>query len=206
MTLVFELIVLVLSVIIHEVSHGLAANSLGDPTAKNMGRLSLNPARHIDLWGSIIIPLILVLVRAGFIIGWAKPVPFNPANLRHQRWGPALVAVAGPGANLGIAAVCAVFLRLVGPAVELSTLTVFALQYIVVINVWLALFNLLPLPPLDGSKIVAAFLPYRYERMYLSLEQYGLLLLIPVIIFILPLLAGPFMRLLALILGNYFRF
>lgn len=204
MTLVFELIVLVLSVIIHEISHGLAANSMGDPTAKNQGRLSLNPLRHIDLWGSILIPLVLVVVKAGFIIGWAKPVPFNPANLRYQRWGPALVALAGPVANLVIAGVCAVVLRLLGG--EFSALTVFALQFIVVINVWLALFNLLPLPPLDGSKVVAAFLPYRYERVYLSLEQYGLLLLIPVIIFVLPLLSRPFMGILAWILGSYFRF
>src|SRR3989338_7309754 len=111
MTLVFELIVLILSVIIHEVSHGLAAHSLGDPTAKNQGRLSLNPIRHVDLWGSILIPLVLVIVKAGFIIGWAKPVPFNPANLRYQRWGPALVAAAGPASNLLIAAACAVVLR-----------------------------------------------------------------------------------------------
>jgi len=97
MDTIFQIAALIMSVVVHEVSHGYAARALGDSTAEYAGRLTLNPVKHIDLWGSIIIPIILVLTKAGFIIGWAKPVPVNPYNLRNQRWGEAIVAAAGPG-------------------------------------------------------------------------------------------------------------
>ncbi len=162
---IFVIAALMLSIVIHELAHGHAANALGDPTARLAGRLSPNPLRHIDPLGSVIIPGILYLTHAGILFGWAKPVPYNPYNLRNQKWGEALVAVAGPAVNILIAVVFAVLIRLADPlGLSLSFLSLAA--YIVYINLLLAFFNMIPLPPLDGSKILAAFLPYKLNRSY----------------------------------------
>lgn len=163
MQLVFTIAVLVMSVVIHETSHGYAANYLGDPTAKLLGRLSLNPLRHLDPVGSILVPGILALM-GGFVIGWAKPVPYDPSRLRAGKWGPAIVAAAGPLSNLLIAAVFALALRFM-PAGVLSGPAMTLWVTVVIINIMLAIFNLIPVPPLDGSKILFALLPYRLRHL-----------------------------------------
>lgn len=170
---IFIILILILSVVIHEVSHGYVAQMLGDPTARLAGRLTLNPLKHLDPLGSIIIPAILVLTNANILFGWAKPVPYNPYNLRNQRWGEALVAGAGPLTNLFIAIVFGLFIRfgilfdvisIAGPFVELASAVVY-------INILLALFNLIPVPPLDGSKVLASVLPYRAHRKYMDFQE-----------------------------------
>ncbi len=180
MDTVFQIIILIMSVVVHEVSHGFMARRLGDRTAEYAGRLTLNPIRHIDLWGSVIVPLILVISKAGFIIGWAKPVPVNPYNLRNQRWGEALVAAAGPASNIVLALVFGLFIRF--GLVPFSVLP--AVGLIVYINLILAVFNLVPIPPLDGSKILFALLPPRFFHFREILERYGLFFAIIFILFL----------------------
>ena len=165
------LVVLFFSVIIHEVSHGYAAKALGDDTAYYSGRLTLNPAPHIDLFGTIILPLILYLVGSPFLIGWAKPVPVNPYNFVNPRQDFAKVAAAGPLSNIALALISTAaiaLLRISGMTFTFS-LIVKLLQYAIFINILLAVFNLVPVPPLDGSRILSAILPYdkayKYERI-----------------------------------------
>lgn len=165
MFILFQIIILLFSAIIHEWAHGYAAYRLGDDTAKQLGRLSLNPLVHLDIFGSIILPILLVLANFGFIFGYAKPVPFNPAKLRDWRYGMAKVAAAGPLSNLFIAAFLGLFLRFL-PA---SSFTIF-LSLVVYINILLAVFNLVPLPPLDGSKIIASFLPTKAQHWLFHYE------------------------------------
>ncbi len=168
---------LVMSIIIHEVAHGFMANWLGDPTARLAGRLTLNPISHIDLLGSIILPGFLALTQSGLLFGWAKPVPYNPYNLKNQRWGEVLVAAAGPGVNLIIAFVFAAIVRF-APGFGVSDAFLELASYIVYINILLAFFNLIPIPPLDGSKILGGILPtsleMRYRRLGDSMERLGL--------------------------------
>jgi Zn-dependent protease len=181
---VFQIAILVMSVVIHEVSHGFMAYALGDPTAKYAGRLTLNPIPHIDPFGSIILPLILALLPGGIVFGWAKPVPYNPYNLRNQKWGPGLVAGVGPLANIFVALVFGAIIRfadilpLAVPAafIEISVL-------VVLLNIVLAVFNLVPIPPLDGSKVLFTFLPYHLDYIQQFLEQYGFFLLLIFIFF-----------------------
>ncbi len=158
-----SIIILVVSIIIHEISHGWAAYSQGDKTAYLKGRLSLNPFVHIDWLGSIIIPLFLILTNSGFIVGWAKPVPYNPNNLKNKRWGEFLVAIAGPLSNFILSIIflfVSAFLYSHQPdnsiPFQLTNLAAF-------MNLLLALFNLLPIPPLDGSKIFLAIFPYQIK-------------------------------------------
>ncbi|MEK7209588.1 MAG: site-2 protease family protein [Patescibacteria group bacterium] len=200
--LVFNLAVLILSVVIHEVSHGLMANRLGDPTAKDLGRLSFNPLKHLDFMGSFLIPF-LTYIGGGFIFGWAKPVPYNPYNLKNQKWGPALVAAAGPASNFIVAIVFGLVLRFV-PAIPFAT--ALAVSVIVYINILLGVFNLVPIPPLDGSKILAGFLPYRYERQFLMLERWGMFLVILFIFFLFPLLSPVIPFMFRFITGSSFMF
>lgn len=186
MILVLQIAILLMSVVVHEVSHGAMANYLGDPTAKYAGRLSLNPIKHLDFFGSFIFPLLLLLISGGkFAFGWAKPVPYNPHNLRNQKWGPALVAGAGPGANLAVALAFGFPLRFI-PFWESAYLynLGYIFSIIVFINILLAIFNLVPIPPLDGSKILFSAIPYRYENVKVFLERYGLFLLIFFIFFL----------------------
>ncbi|PJE74474.1 MAG: hypothetical protein COV01_00340 [Candidatus Taylorbacteria bacterium CG10_big_fil_rev_8_21_14_0_10_41_48] len=170
---IFSLIILLFSVVIHEVSHGYAALIQGDKTAEYAGRLTLNPIKHIDMVGTILLPVFSIMF-GGFLFGWAKPVPYNPYNLRNQRWGELYVAIAGPLANIALALVFGLFIRfyvipaglLAGPIGTISSI-------IVLINVTLALFNLMPVPPLDGSKIISALLPAGFMAIRQKIEQFG---------------------------------
>lgn len=192
---IFAIAVLIMSIVIHEVSHGYTAYALGDSTAKDAGRLNLNPFRHLDLFGSFIIPAITYLI-GGFIFGWAKPVPYNPYNLRNQKWGPALVGAAGPLSNFLVAVVFGLLIRygstfafLPASFFQIATLIVF-------INLILGIFNLVPIPPLDGSKVLFSFFPYGWRNIETFLEQFGFIILLIFIFFffqlLLPIVSGLF--------------
>lgn len=170
---VTSILALVIAVVFHEVSHGYVANLLGDSTAKYAGRLSLNPIHHIDLWGTIIIPFLLILSNAGFVFGWAKPVPVNYYNLKYGKWGPILVALAGPVTNFLIVVICGAFVRLLPTGTALPYLFVM----IGLVNAFLMLFNLIPIPPLDGSHVLLTFLERRPDITRV-LQQYGMFILI----------------------------
>lgn len=184
---IIALVVLIFSAILHEVAHGYVADKLGDPTARLMGRLTLNPIPHIDLWMSIVLPLLLILNPASHIIfGAAKPVPVDPFNLKEGRKDIALVSLAGPLTNISIAIFFALIIRLLNlqPDTNLLVLSPF-FTLIVTINLLLAIFNLLPIPPLDGSKVFALLLPEKDANAYLSLSSIGMfiiffLLLVPI--------------------------
>jgi Zn-dependent protease len=162
---------------IHEFSHALVAYKLGDSTAKYAGRITLNPLAHLDLFGTIL------LFVVGF--GWGKPVPFNPYNLRDQKYGPLLIAIAGPLSNLIIAIVFGLALRFF-VAYEMAYGLILLFSVIVFLNIILAVFNLLPIPPLDGSKILFALLPDSMNDLKMTLERYGLFILIFFLFFLLP--------------------
>lgn len=172
-----------MSVVIHEVSHGFAALALGDPTAKYEGRLTLNPFSHLDPVGSILVPLAGYFL-GGFIIGWARPVPFNPYNLRSARWGEALVAVAGPLSNIALALIFGLLIRFNSSGIFLNQASLGLASFVVLINITLAIFNLIPIPPLDGSKILFAFLPYKWSNFKQSLERFGLIFVFIFIFFL----------------------
>lgn len=171
-----------MSIVVHEVSHGFIAEYFGDDTARNAGRLTLNPIKHLDLFGSIILPTVLILSKAGFLFGWAKPVPYNPNNLSHRKWGTIAVASAGVMANFFIAIVFGVIIRLSSSFV-LPSGFYFITSAIVIVNLALGIFNLVPIPPLDGSKIFFSFLPERAFSFIQTYEQYSLILLLVFIVF-----------------------
>ncbi len=229
----FYIVILLYSVIIHEVSHGVMALWLGDTTAKYAGRLNLNPAHHIDPIGSIVVPLVMMFTT-GFAFGWAKPVPYNPYNLRDQKWGPAFVAFAGPLSNFTIAFVAALIAKIlpVALAIKLDVLErfvgvlggagdwaerwghlaeavagsggsiLFGLMIMIIFwNVVLGMFNLLPIPPLDGSKLMYSLLSLRTETI-IMFEQLGFILLL-IVIFI-PVLSAPIMQLINAALNFFF--
>lgn len=182
LNIIYSIVILIFSVVIHEVAHGYAALFLGDPTAKYEKRLTLNPLRHIDPVGSILVPIITSF--AGLTFGWAKPVPYNPYNLKNPRWGEFFIALAGPVSNLVIALLAAVslnyvvgFIGLTGPAISL-------LLMIVVVNISLMVFNLTPLYPLDGSKVLFAFIPAKYEHVKEFLIRYSFPLLLLALLFL----------------------
>ncbi len=177
---VFKLIVLVFSVVVHEISHGFVAQRLGDPTAQRAGRLTLNPIPHIDLFGSVILPLIMYFSNTGVLFGWAKPVPVDPRYFKHRDRDMAYVSAAGPLSNLTLAAVFAVFFRAL-PYFSTGA-TALALQnffiIIVMTNIQLAIFNLVPIPPLDGSGVLLALLPRAANGIREMLERYGIFFLL----------------------------
>lgn len=189
---------LILSIVLHEMAHGYAANALGDPTARLRGRLSGNPLVHMDPIGSVLVPAFLFFSGASFLFGWAKPVPYNPYNLRNAKWGEALVAAAGPAVNLLLAAIFAIIIRS-ADMLGLSYAFVELASYIVFINILLAFFNMIPFPPLDGSKILAALLPLRarmgYQNFVMKVESLGIVVTFLLIFILIQVLWTPFSQL-----------
>jgi Zn-dependent protease len=183
------ILIFLFSVIIHEIFHGEVANLLGDQTAKDAGRLTLNPIKHLDPFGSIILPGFLFLMSLGlppekrFIFGWAKPVPVNPYNFRDQKYGEAKVAMAGPGANLLIALIFGFSIRFLPLENPFSQKLGIIFAQITWVNLLLAFLNLIPIFPLDGSHILFAFLPPRFESLKIFLQRYGFIILVLVIIY-----------------------
>jgi Zn-dependent protease len=186
--IIISIIPILFAVILHEVSHGYAAYRLGDPTAKMMGRLTLNPISHIDIFGTILIPLFLYIATDGqFVFGYAKPVPINPYNFRNPKRDMAISAAAGPVTNLLLAAACVILwkhvispLSLVAP--DMNTTFFDPLKSLlavgVTINVVLAVFNMIPIPPLDGGRVLMGILPYRQAAALGRLERYGFMIVI----------------------------
>jgi Zn-dependent protease len=205
---------LVFAIVLHEVAHGWVADRLGDHTARDRGRLTLNPISHIDLFGTIIMPLLLFFVTNGrMVFGYAKPVPINPYNFRDPKKGMALSSLAGPGINLIMAVSFAVVLRVVLPGLEAvmpkETWSWFALPlahmfvYGVIINVVLAVLNMIPIPPLDGSRVVYWLLPDKQAAAYYRLEPYGMIVLMALLAFgVLGRIIGPIIQpIISLLLG-----
>ena len=175
--LIFQLIVLIFSIMIHEISHGAMALRLGDNTAKRLGRLTLNPLKHLDPVGSVILPLMLILFNSPILIGWAKPVPYNPYNLKNPKKGAALIGIAGPLSNITIAAVFSVILSF-SKTLGMSSTLMAAIGVIILINLLLAIFNMVPIPPLDGSKLLFALFPRSWFKVQMIMERNGFLFLI----------------------------
>lgn len=171
--------IFIVSVMLHEISHGWVALSLGDDTAKRAGRLTLNPLAHIDPFGSILLPLILVLLH-GPVFGWAKPVPVNVARLRNPRNDAVLTSLAGPAMNAVLVAIAWVAYKGFRPVGGWPLEVLFLMG---LINLWLGLFNMLPIPPLDGSALIERLLPQRMYGSYLAFRQYALLLVFAFIFF-----------------------
>ncbi|MDO8625973.1 MAG: site-2 protease family protein [Candidatus Magasanikbacteria bacterium] len=191
-SLLFYFVIIIPSSIIHEYAHGWVADMLGDPTARYAGRLTIDPRPHIDLWGTLLMPLLLFIATSGrFIFAYAKPVPYNPYNLKDQKWGPVWVGLAGPMANFLLAAAFALVLRLM-PYNAISEF----LAIIVYANIMLMVFNLVPIPPLDGSKLLYALLPDSAYKVRQFLNQYGFMILLFFVFFmfelIRPIIEGLF--------------
>lgn len=201
MDLIFSLVILIVSVILHEVAHGYMANWLGDPTARLQGRLTLNPISHIDPFGTVILPLIMWAGQgfgpAPILIGYAKPVPYNPYNLP-GKYDEVLVAGAGPATNIVLALIFGLAIRFGGAALGPNLIAAFGI--IAALNIWLALFNLIPLPPLDGSKVLGGILPgalgRAYDELRHSLERMGVLGGTLVVLLIFYFVLAPFLLML----------
>ena len=175
-SLLIYIIPLLFAITLHEAAHGWVASKLGDHTARMMGRVTLDPTKHIDPIGTIAIPLVLLISSSGFIFGWAKPVPINFNALRSGKSGMIWVALAGPGANL-LMAIGWLFVLII--AINMNTPVLIEMGRIgILVNCVLAVFNLLPIPPLDGSRVISALLPNRLSYQYNQLEQYGLYILL----------------------------
>ena len=178
-----QLVPLVIAVVLHEVAHAYVANTFGDPTAKNLGRITLNPLPHVDPLGTVLLPMILIFTGSGFLIAWAKPVPVNPNYFKEPVKEMMWVALAGPLTNFSIAIVCSILYKVLLPffsGADTANWVIYSryfLQYSVLINLVLGIFNLFPIPPLDGSKILTYFLPIRLRPIIYRLENYGMLLI-----------------------------
>lgn len=210
---IFYVSVLIMSIVIHEVAHGYSAYLLGDDTARLQGRLTLNPLKHLDPFGSVILPLLLYLSTAGsFLIGWARPVPYNPNNLRKGKWGNMIVAFSGIAANLTIAIFFGLLIRFAPifgiPAYNPTPLLLHPFykisSIIVIMNLVLALFNIIPIPPLDGSKIIFSFLPFKYRYIENFLERWGMFFLLFFILFLWSRVSPIVYVVFSLLTGIYF--
>lgn len=181
---VFSLIILILSIVVHEVAHGYSAYLFGDLTAKYQGRLTFNPIKHIDPIGSVILPFFMSLIPGGVILGWAKPVPINPYNFKRRRLGEFVTAFAGPLSNIIIATIFIILIKF-SAMLGLSTVFVQLCFVIVLINSVLALFNLIPIPPLDGYRILSVFLPVEtVEKFEQFAQRFGMLLVLFFVFFL----------------------
>ena len=204
LSLILSLPALLLALTVHEFAHGWAADKMGDPTARYSGRLSLNPMAHMDLFGTICLLF--------FHFGWAKPVPINPRNFRNGKWGTVAVSLAGPGANFVLALISAFALSAMEKFAPVNEITIFFYNIIwacVQLNVGLMVFNLIPIPSLDGSKVLMEFLPYKYRFKMYTMERYFSLILMALIIFniltpLLSLLRGWVLTFISLIVGLVF--
>ena len=186
------LLPVIIAITFHEAAHAFVARFLGDDTASRLGRVSLNPLRHIDPFGTILLPGLLLLARSPFLFGYAKPVPVNFRALRNPRSGMVLVAAGGPAMNVGLAVVAALSFHLVSYLpVTIAQWVALNLKNALVINVVLAIFNLFPLPPLDGGRIAVGLLPNVFGQQLVRLERYGMMILIGLLI-ILPVLGSQF--------------
>lgn len=196
----FSIVILLFSVIVHEVMHGVAALKFGDHTAENAGRLTLNPIPHIDPFGTILIPGILILSGSPILFGWAKPVPVNPLHFSNIKKGELVVSSAGILANLGLAITAGIIFHLLGsfsPQLLAGGFLIQLIIYTVTINLMLAVFNLIPVPPLDGSKILMSLLPFSQAQQYQQIEKYG-----PFILLALLILPAPGHSVINIILSN----
>ncbi|TSC91772.1 MAG: peptidase M50 [Parcubacteria group bacterium Licking1014_17] len=208
MIIVFQIIVILFSVVLHELSHGVVANSLGDPTAKNQGRLTLNPLKHLDLFGSVILPILFIIASSGlgigrFVFGYAKPVPYNPNNLRDKKWGTFKVALAGPLSNIILAVIFGVLWRVLAHTPLNGNSNLFQLfGYIVWMNILLAIFNIIPIPPLDGHWLLFTFLSSKYDAFKYFLLRYSMIIFVLFIFFIFPLFYPLINFLFGLIIGT----
>jgi len=201
-----SLIILFFSIVLHEVAHGLMAERHGDPTARMMGRITLNPIAHIDPVGTILLPLIMIVFGSPFIFGWAKPVPINPRNLNNPKRDMMWIALAGPATNFVLSLFLALVFRvLVRPGTIAETI----LFYGVTINLVLGFINLIPIPPLDGSRILSGLLPDRYNFRLAQLERYGFIILIPLLFIVfrifMPMILGISFRLIGGVPLTFFR-
>jgi len=201
-TTIFYILILLFSIIIHELAHGYTADYLGDPTPRLQGRLTLNPIPHLDMFGSIILPALLVLSGTGFVVGWAKPIEYNPFNIKNRRWGAVLIAIAGPLSNIFLALVFGLILRFAGAGLPVAAATIFSI--IVLLNIVLAVFNLIPVPPLDGHHILFSLLPDHgiAGQIKYFLKKYSLMLIIFVILFVWRILFPVVLFLYSLIVGS----
>ncbi len=177
---IISISILIMSVVVHELCHGYVAELLGDPTPRLQGRLTLNPLKHLDIFGSLIVPIITAF--AGFPFGWAKPVQWNPYNVKDRRWGEFYISLAGPLSNLVIAVVFGFVIRFFG--VDLPSSFVDISAYIVAVNIVLAVFNLIPIPPLDGSKILFSLLSPRMNIIRETLEKYSIFFFLFLVFFL----------------------
>jgi len=196
---VLNVVILLFSIIIHEISHGYAALRFGDPTAKLAGRLTLNPIPHIDILGSIVMPVMLILVHSPFLFGWAKPVPINPYNFKNPKRGMMLTSLFGPLSNFGLAIVFSVFFRVSILLLGKNSIFTQGFEYGAAINVLLFCFNLIPIPPLDGSKVLMYFLPEKAADGFRKIERFGFIIIFA--LFFVGILGGILYPLMGVILS-----
>ncbi|MCK4576631.1 site-2 protease family protein [candidate division WOR-3 bacterium] len=196
--IILNVVILLLSIIVHEISHGFAALKLGDPTAKMSGRLTLNPIPHIDILGTIILPVMLVVMGSPFLFGWAKPVPVNPLNFRNPKRDMMITSLFGPLSNLALAIIFAVLYRVFLILGLKGNIPLQVFEFGAAINILLFCFNLLPIPPLDGSKVLMYFMPDNIAEGFSKIERFGFIIIFG--LFFLGILGGILYPIMSIIL------